>query len=218
VVDGGGREWRRWRRDADGRRGRLHILQVSAHHSGARLVRLEDGDSSAMILPDGVWRRLLLLLDRADRQLVKLVPHPLGCTPPKHLLGQQHEREPEDAPDSPQEPTTEAVERKAVFHVAGTQVPEEASQLEDRQEGEASRQTHHHPGILQGNEGSFEDGQLYLLVPHHTLSSPQLVQTNIQLRIRPSGRGRQSGVRRNVSHDSNKEVNLKRNKRKLSNK
>jgi hypothetical protein len=89
VVDGGGREWRRWRRDADGRRGRLHILQVSAHHSGARLVRLEDGDSSAMILPDGVWRRLLLLLDRADRQLVKLVPHPLGCTPPKHLLGQQ---------------------------------------------------------------------------------------------------------------------------------
>jgi hypothetical protein len=209
VVDGGGREWRRWRRDADGRRGRLHILQVSAHHSGARLVRLEDGDSSAMILPDGVWRRLLLLLDRADRQLVKLVPHPLGCTPPKHLLGQQHEREPEDAPDSPQEPTTEAVERKAVFHVAGTQVPEEASQLEDRQEGEASRQTHHHPGIFQCNKSSLEDGQLYLLVPHNPLSSPQLVQADVQLRVRPGSRCRQRRMREGVAHDSNNEVNLK---------
>jgi hypothetical protein len=171
-----------------------------------------------MVLPDGVRRRLFLLLDRTDRQLVNLVPHPLGRPPPKHLLGQQHEREPEDAPDSPQEPTTEAVERKAVFHVAGTQVPEEASQLEDGQEGEASRQTHHHPGIGQCKESSLEDGQLYLLVPHNPLSSPQLVQADIQLRIRPSGRGRQNGVRRNVAHDSKNEVTLKRNNRKLSNK
>jgi hypothetical protein len=167
-----------------------------------------------MVLPDGVGRRLFLLLDRTDRQLVNLVPHPLGRPPPKHLLGQQHEREPEDSPDSPQKPTTEAVERKAVFHMAGAQVPEEASQLEDSQEGEASRQTHHHPWILQGNEGSLEDSQLHLLVPHHPLSSTQLVQADVQLRVRPGGRGRQRGVRIVVAHDKN-EVNLKGKQKKI---
>jgi len=109
VVDGGGREWRRWRRDADGRRGRLHILQISAHHSGARLVRLEDGDGSAMVLPDGVRRRLLLLLDRADGELIQAIPHLLSSTPPKDSLGHQDEGETKDPPDPPQQPSRETV-------------------------------------------------------------------------------------------------------------
>jgi hypothetical protein len=175
VVDGGGREWRRWRRDADGRRGRLHILQISAHHSGARLVRLEDGDGSAMVLPDGVRRRLLLLLNRADSQLINLVPHPLGRSPPKHLLSKHHEREPEDAPDPPQEPSTEAVERKAVLHMAGAQVPDEAHNFKNSQERESGSQTHDDPGAGQRHQGGSEHGQLHLLVPHDTLRSTQLI-------------------------------------------
>jgi hypothetical protein len=99
--------------------------------------------------------------------------------------------------------------------VAGTQVPEEASQLEDGQEGEASRQTHHHPGIGQCKESSLEDGQLYLLVPHNPLSSPQLVQADVQLRVRPGSRCRQRRMREGVAHDSNNEVNLKESNKKI---
>jgi hypothetical protein len=162
-----------------------------------------------MVLPDGVRRRLLLLLNRADRQLINLVPHPLGRPPPKHLLRQHNKRKPEDSPDATKEPAAEPIQRKTVVDMTRAQVPDEARNFKNSQEREAGSQTHDDPGAGQRHQGGAEHGQLHLLVPHDTLRSPQLVQTDVELGIRPGGRGRQRGVGVGVAHDKNKE-DLKR--------
>jgi hypothetical protein len=185
VVDGGGREWRRWRRDADGRGGRLHILQVSAHHSGARLVRLEDRNGAALVLTDGVGRRLFLLLDLADGKLIQAIPHSLSSTPPKHSLGHQDEGETKDPPDPPQQPSRETVQWEGMLHRTGTKVPGQAEEFEDAEDSQAQSQASYHPRILEGPEGSLQHLDLDLLVPNHGLRRPQLVQTNIERRAGP---------------------------------
>jgi hypothetical protein len=122
---------------------------------------------------DGVGHRLiLLLLHRADGQLIQAVPHLFSSTPPKHTLGHQDEREAQNTPDPPQQPAREAVQGEGMLHRTGTQVPGQAEDFEDSEGSQSQRQTSHHPRILEGSEGSLQHLDLDLLVPADPFRRP----------------------------------------------